>query len=445
MIQRRSISHLRPAVLIVIENVPLARDHRARKQVQSLLEAGYEVSVVCRSHPDNRRCVDLPGVHLYEYPSPRDGSSTLSFVWEYSYSWFATSVLALRAFARHRFRVIQIGQPPDISLFLAAPFKLAGCRLLVDQRDLSPEVYAARYARGHRALVRVLRAFERLSWRGADHVLCVNGSLRREIMTRGSLPEGAVTIVGNGPRLSRTSPRPRRVDLKRNRRFLVCWLGLIGPQDRADLALWAVHHLVHTLRRTDCHLALVGEGESLPDLRRLASRLSVTSWISFTGWLDEERCFEYLSGADVGLDTNLSNEVTPVKGMEYMAFALPFVAFDAEETRTMAEDAAVYVDPTQGALGLARAIDELLTSPARRAEMGHVGRRRIEQQLAWDLQKDSYLAVYERLLPPRTDDRSRSLLRRPRPTALEGVRRVRPDRSRTQVAAQIVEPRTNRS
>ena len=54
---------------------------------------------------------------------------------------------------------------------------------------------------------------------------------------------------------------------------------------------------------------------------------------------------DYLATADLALDSNLQPEVTPVTGLEYMAHGLPFVAFDLEETRAMAESAARYVPP----------------------------------------------------------------------------------------------------
>ena len=85
--------------------------------------------------------------------------------------------------------------------------------------------------------------------------------------------------------------------------------------------------------------------------------------------------------------------------MAYMAFEVPFVAFDLEETKAVAEGAALCL--RQGdSLALARAIDELLEDPARRAEMARTGRGRVEEGLAWDRQEEACLRVYARLLGP---------------------------------------------
>ena len=80
-----------------------------------------------------------------------------------------------------------------------------------------------------------------------------------------------------------------------------------------------------------------------------------------------------------------------------MAFELPFVAFDVAETRILAQGAAAYArrgDPRD----FGRLIGELLDDPRRRSEMGRIGRRRIEEAIAWERQQRTYVDVYRRLL-----------------------------------------------
>jgi glycosyltransferase involved in cell wall biosynthesis len=88
------------------------------------------------------------------------------------------------------------------------------------------------------------------------------------------------------------------------------------------------------------------------------------------------------------------------KTMEYMAFGLPVVAFDLVETRVSAGDAAVYVQPNdldEFALSIAQLVDD----PETRAAMAKVGRERVENVLAWSIQRPGYLDVYQRLTPKR--------------------------------------------
>jgi asparagine synthase (glutamine-hydrolysing) len=182
----------------------------------------------------------------------------------------------------------------------------------------------------------------------------------------------------------------------------------MGPQDGVDRALRAIEVLVHRLGRTDCHFAFVGRGDALEDMRRLATQLRLDDWVTFTGWIEDDLAFAYLSTADVGLSPDppspLNDVSTMNKTMEYMAFAVPVVAFDLHETRVSAGEAALYAVPDD-VRSFAELVDELLGDPARRAELGAVGRRRIEDTLAWSHQREDYVGVYRLLLgsPPPPD------------------------------------------
>jgi glycosyltransferase involved in cell wall biosynthesis len=395
----------RPHVLLIVENVALARDHRLQKQASALLGHGYRVTVICRSDPGNGR---YAGVRVRSYRAPADAQSKLGFIREYGYSFALAGWLAARVFLTDRFDAIQVSGTPDIYFALAAPFRLLRRPFVLDQRDLSPELYELRYARRDGITYRGLCWLEKRSYQVADHVITVNASLEKVALVRGGLRPGAVTVVGNGPELARAHRRPPRAELKHGKEFLCCWLGLMGPQDRVDVALRAVAHLVHVIGRANCHFAFVGDGETRLASQALARELGISDWVSFPGWADQEEAFSYLSTADLGLEPNLEEIVSPVKGMEYMAFGIPFVSFDLTETRALAGSAAAYANPGD-IPGFARLIDQLLGDPARRADMGRAGRQLVEERLAWDRQEDAYVEVYRRLLASK---RRRTRLRR---------------------------------
>jgi glycosyltransferase involved in cell wall biosynthesis len=85
------------------------------------------------------------------------------------------------------------------------------------------------------------------------------------------------------------------------------------------------------------------------------------------------------------------------KTLEYMAFELPVVAFDLKETHVSAGDAAVYV-PDGDLDGYAAAVSELLDDEERRRDMGLRGRKRIEDEFAWQHQAPRYVEVFRSLV-----------------------------------------------
>lgn len=383
-------------VAVVVENVAVGVDTRLRKQVDDLLRAGYRLSVVTRRHPDNDRYRDIAGMTLLEYPEPAEPGGAAGYLREYvvSFAWASWHLLRLRL--RGRIDVLQVCQPPDIYFPLAVLARWGGARVVVDQRDLMPELLASRYERPPRLMTQVLYWLERRTQRSADHTLTVNDWLRQRLVASGAAAD-RVTLVRNGPVLARVERARADAALRGPHRHLVCWAGKMGRQDRVDLVLRVADLVVHGAGRRDCGFAVLGDGECLEELRDQVDELGLSPWVTVTGWLPEEQVFGYMASSDVGLDTSLQAEVSPVKAMEYMASGLPLVCFDLPETRSIAEDAAVLVVPGDER-ALADAVLRLLDDPDARRALGAVGRERVRTWLAWERQSRAYLAV----VAPRT-------------------------------------------
>lgn len=372
-------------------------DNRVSKQIGSLVQSGYAVRVITQRHPSNDTYRTVPAVRLFEYPPPAEPTGLLGYVAEYGYSFLMAAALSIRVLVGERINVVQFCQPPDVYFLLAPVFRWAGARVVVDQRDLLPELYAARYGRVSRGLLWVFSLLEKLSQRSAEHILCVNGYLRERALAASSLPAGSVSVIRNGPVLARVAESTGDDTLKRGRQHLCCWVGEIGRQDRVDLLIRSVHQVVRRLGRSDCQFVVIGDGECLAEARSLAHELEIGDWVHFPGFLSPEQVFQHLATADLGLDASLQFEVSPVKAMEYMAFGLPIVAFDLPETRAIAEGAAAFARPGDIA-DHARNIDVLLADPERREALGSVGRLRVQEELAWEHQAATYLEMLNGLL-----------------------------------------------
>ena len=184
------------------------------------------------------------------------------------------------------------------------------------------------------------------------------------------------------------------------KRILV-YIGVMGPQDGLDYLLRALHHLVHKLNRRDVFCVLIGPGDSVIDLKKMAIDLRLDGFVRFTGYIPKGDLLRYLSTADICLDPNPSNPLndhsTWIKVMEYMAFGKPTISFDLTETRFTAGKAAIYVKPNDEK-AFANAIAELMDDPDQRAKMGRFGRERIENELSWNRVSGNLLAGYEQLL-----------------------------------------------
>jgi asparagine synthase (glutamine-hydrolysing) len=190
--------------------------------------------------------------------------------------------------------------------------------------------------------------------------------------------------------------------LKRGRRYLLAYAGVMGIQDGVEYALRALAVLVHQRGRRDVSLALLGDGDQRLPVMDLCRSLTLDEYVHFTGWVTTADVLRYLTVADVCLSPDPSNEVndrsTMIKTMEYMALGKPVVAFDMPETRFSAGEAALYATPN-AVEDYAEKIARLLDDEPLRLSMGAAGRRRIEQELCWDHARDGLRRAYERLFP----------------------------------------------
>src|SRR6185437_8088636 len=278
-------------------------------------------------------------------------------------------------------------------------------KFVFDHHDLCPELYESRFPEGSKLPYRGLRALERRTHRSADHVISTNESYRDIAIRRSRKDPAAVTVVRTGPdpeRLSRGLPDPA---LRRDRDFLVAYIGVMGPQDGVDIVVRAADVVVRELGRDDIAFTLIGSGDCFDELVALRDQLGLAGHVEFTGRVPDELVKRILSTADVGLSPDPKNPLNDLstmnKSMEYMAFELPVVAFDLRETRVSAGDAALYVTPTgsaeQDVHDYAKAIVDLIDDASNREQMGKLGRVRVEEELAWPHSARAYLGVYNRL------------------------------------------------
>jgi glycosyltransferase involved in cell wall biosynthesis len=396
---RSTSTRKRGRVLILVQNLSVPFDRRVWLECQSLVDAGFRVAVVCPKAPGDPTYYRLNGVDLFKYRPYAPGGSSASFILEYVYSFFATLILSLRASVRGRFTVVQSCNPPDLFWPIGVLFRvLHGSSFVFDHHDLCPELYQSRFPDGNRLIYRALRLMERCTAMAADHVISTNDSYRQIVLDRDGVAPASVTVVRTGPDLTRLHRTQEEPSLRRARPHLAAYLGVMGPQDGVDLVLQMADHVVHQLGRRDINFTLIGSGDCFDELVALSQSLDLSDYVTFTGRVPDADVAAILSTADVGISPDPKNPLNDVstmnKTMEYMAFALPVVAFDLRETRVSAGEAAVYATPND--VGeLARLLVDLIDDEPRRQEMGRAGRARIEKELAWRHQAPRYVGVYE--------------------------------------------------
>jgi len=383
---------------MIVENCSYLRDARVGKQAKALREAGYQVSVIGADSGAFPWPVLVDGINLYRFPRISMVHGTFGYVLEYAYATVAIAILTAYVALTQGFDIVHIANPPDCIVLITAIYKLIGTRIIYDQHDLCPELYVCKFPRPRRLLLRLQLLLERLSYKLADHIIVTNESYRDVAIGRGGQSKSDVTIVRNGPEIEYLRARDVDMELRQRSPHIIAFAGIVGYQDGLDYLCRALRTLRYGLGRADFLCVVLGDGDALPDIKRLTRELGLDENVWFAGWVSEpDLYFRYLSTADICVAPEPSNRYndrsTFVKMMEYMVVGKPVVAFDLPENRVSAGQAAVYVskDEREFAVTLAKLMDD----PVLRRSMGEVGRQRIEAKLAWQYSVPDLLRVYD--------------------------------------------------
>jgi glycosyltransferase involved in cell wall biosynthesis len=395
---------MKKKVLIIVENAPVPVDPRVWKEATSLQRNGYDVAVISKIAKEYKKYYEvIDGVHIYRHPMPNEGDSPLAYLWEYSCALFWEFLYACWIFLRHGFDVIQGCNPPDNIFLVALPFKIFGVKYIFDHHDIIPELFLTKFG-NKGGLYKAQMLLEKLTYWASDVVLATNESYKEIALERGRMDPADVFVVRNGPILGSFKAVAPNESLKHGKAFLVGYVGFMSAQDGLDILVDVARH-IKDMGRLDIQFTCVGSGSELPRLRKMVQDKDLGDMVEFTGRVPDSQLLEILSTADVCVNPDVPCEMndksTMQKIMEYMALGRPIVQFDMKEGRFSAGEASLYADNQNQIPDFAAKILWLLDHPDERRRMGELGRKRVEQELAWDYSVPRLLAAYQRCFDKR--------------------------------------------
>lgn len=391
----------RESVLIIVENLPVPLDRRVWQECGALRDAGYQVIVICpqmRGYTAPEEVID--GIQIYRHWISEEARGLLGFLREYTSALWGELRLAWKAWRRHRFKVIHLCNPPDLLFLVALPFRLlAGVRVIYDVHDAWPEMFEAKF--GKRGLLYwAVRMAERMTYATAQVVMVTNESVREIAMSRGRKPADRVFVVRTAPKIA-VGEAQADPSLRKGRRYLVGYVGVMGNADGVDYLVRAAQVVVQRLGRRDVQFLLMGTGPEHQALVALRDELGLQECVDMPGRVSNEFLFSAFQTIDLGVACDPINpyndHCTMNKTLEYMAFGRPQVMFATREGRASAGEAAVYVNENS-AERLAEAIVASLDDPAGRARRGAIGAERMRTLLNWERSVEQLLAAYARAL-----------------------------------------------
>ena len=393
----------RGRVAIVVHAV-VPGDPRVRRQSDALVDAGYEVDIICLRQP-GEPATDTDGpIRIVRLPINRSFIGFAGHIAEYL---AFTALVTWRLAREHRHRhydLVQVATVPDFLSFAAIPEKLGRVPLLLDLHEDMPEFFRDRFtAPLLRPLLPLVTAATRASASVADELITVHEPLRQLSIARGVPPEKIAVVMNSADgRLFDPARHERRAFM-------------------ADGELRLIHHsnfqriygldvAIDGLSRTRpglrWRLDVYGDGPWRPQIEAAIQRTGTGDRVHLHGRVAMDDLPRLLAAADIGLVPSLPEPYLEyslsTKLLEYAAMGVPTIASDLATFRHHFTDAALSFVPGGDPEALARGVEALVDDPERTVGMGEEARRQAAAY-DWDVQRGRYLEIVDRLIAGRVD------------------------------------------
>ena len=305
-------------------------DPRPRRAAEALAEAGMAVDLIClREGPDEPKRESINGVSVRRLPMGKTRAGKVAYFWQYG-RFIASCffVLAWRCL-RRRYDFVHVHNMPDILAFAAAPAKLQGARVILDQHDPMPELMTSIYGLAPQHwLVRLLKVMERWSFAYVDRVVTVNLACRKIFSSRSCAAE-KIAVVMNSPDDSIFEFRPPQPAAQPASRFVIMYHGSIVERHGLDLAVEALRAVRASHPRAELRIY----GKTNPFLSKVlkqAADSGLSEAVHHLGSVDHAGIARAIDECDLGIIPNrrsIFTEInTPTRIFEYLARGKPVVA-----------------------------------------------------------------------------------------------------------------------
>jgi glycosyltransferase involved in cell wall biosynthesis len=367
-------------------------DSRVKRHAEFLADCGWHIDIIALKSHFEKSMQKFPTIRVYEIPIAKKRGSFIRYIYQYLVFCILSFILLTCLYIRNRYLLIQINNLPDFLVFSALIPRLAGCPVLLDMHEITPEFFSSKYGVNEKhPLIRFLILIERLCTGFSSHVITVNDAIRELLISRGLAPEKISTILDSADeRLFVPKESPPNRDT-----FVLMYHGTLTEIYGIDTAIRSLGQLSEEARR-GLEMRIAGEGPEEEHLKELTRDLGLESSVRFLGNYPLEEIPDLINQCDAGICPTANNELTEyslsTKLMEYIYMDKPIIASRLKTYMKYFDDSCIaYFTP-----GDEKECSEKILSLAHDRELrAHLARNaKIHyRDLSWNSIKDHYHGV----------------------------------------------------
>ena len=395
-----------PLRILMVLDHPFPPDVRVENEARTLLDAGFDVSLLSIA-PDHRPEREVyRGIQIY-----RD---RLAKTLRNKMRGLAGMLPLYTYYLAHRIQQVYRERPFDVlhlhDLYLFGGGLRAGRRLGVPVvGDLHENWVEAlkHYAWSSRFPGKLVVSIPRWEWLEArwvnrvDRLIVVieEAAARNEAL---GVPKKDITVVPNTIQLAEFDQYEEDAALIERIRspLTITYTGGFDVHRGLASVIDAMPRVLDIY--PEARLVLVGDGRIRGDLEAQADRLGIAERVLFEGWQPQAKLKSYIAASDLCLVPHLKTVHTdatiPHKLFHYMYLSRPVIASNCTPLeRIVGETEAGMVYPAGDAEALAEAILHLAAQPDVRQKMGERGRRAVLERYNWEATARGLVEMYRGL------------------------------------------------
>ncbi|NWG29382.1 MAG: glycosyltransferase family 4 protein [Ignavibacteriaceae bacterium] len=388
----------RKILMVVYSYFP--QDVRPRREAEALINAGYEVDIICLRLPDQTKFENIFGVNTYRINISKSRSSRRKYIFLYASFFIHAFFLLNRLFLKNRYAVIHVHNMPDFLVFLGVIPKLFGSKIILDLHDPTPEMLMTKYAESKDSiLTKLLKWQEKVSIRFSHKVITTNKSFLDRFISRGCPPD-KISIVMNSPQESIFNKFINKSKIKSDEnKYVVMYHGIIIKRYGIEELVNAVNLLRNKI--PEIELRVYGTGEDLPLFLEMIQKLNLENIVKYFGQVPIEKIVETIPECDVGIIPNRLTPFTkinfPTRIFEYLHMKKPVVVPRTQGISDYFDEESIFYFDAGDAENLANVIFKVYTDPDGTTEVVNKGYN-IYQNYRWEHQSQNLIKIYKELL-----------------------------------------------
>jgi len=329
--------------ILMISQAAFPPDIRLEKEIKSLSEAGYKVLVICNQY--NKELNPTYGYCEIKRINALFKSVMLNRIINFPI-FFNPRYLTLifKSIVRFKPAFIHAHDLPMVPLALLFG-KLFRLPVIFDMHENYPEALKAFQKKGVINFLlknyKAAKLLEKFCIKKSYAIITVVEENSERLIKQGVDSE-KIYLVSNTVDLDTfaTEPIDENILEKYRNKIVLLYAGYVTPERGLDVVVRGMSFLKEKL--TSAKLLIIGNGISVPTLKKLISELSLNDFVEFIEWPGHDKLSSYFKVARIFISPQPQCEfwdtTIPHKLFEYMSKSKPVLAADSKAIKRVIEE-----------------------------------------------------------------------------------------------------------